>query len=120
MDYIYLHDGIVTREAINKTYYLPKSDINLILKFEESTQTLTVKRQGEPKVLIRVPIREIVHTLNSTPPPSNIDKILTFDGREGPLTARLIIRTIQGKTVPGRNFPPFESMKLMLLIKLER
>jgi hypothetical protein len=69
----------------------------LTLKFERSEQNLTLKQKGTVKSILTVDIGEVVRKLKDEKDPSAIDRALIFEGSDGILKARIVLRELLGK-----------------------
>ena len=67
------------------------------LKFERSEQNLTLKQKGSVKTLLTVDIGEVARKLKDEKDPSVIDRALTFEGSDGDLKARIVLKSLFGK-----------------------
>lgn len=118
-DYVLPNLNIFSTEVkgTQNTYVLPKLGQTLQLNYDQSTQTLTLKRLGTSKPLISVPVADVLSKLKETSDPAMIDKYLTYEGTEGSLNATLLIQYIQGDKSHQPSYSPFHYIMLTILVK---
>jgi hypothetical protein len=108
--------GTYESEEKNKeeTFTLPNSKTILLIKFEESTQTLILKRQGATIPLISISMREFMGTLHEKSSHSDLEKKMIFKGSDTSLKVCLIIKNIRNQPLEPKHV---QYMDMALLVK---